>query len=141
MMGLFKMTTMLLLVASIQLHLIKNHTITTSTDFNITVQNLSKKWKLDKYKVYFFSEAPAENEKKDYIYLKSDLTFDSISEGEFEAGNWRLDAKNKRIHLSKKNEAGDVVFIIDELKLESLVLIIDDPSDSDAQYLKIHFKI
>jgi hypothetical protein len=48
-MGLFKTTTMLLLVASTQLHLIKNHTITTSTDFNITVQNLSKKWKLDKY--------------------------------------------------------------------------------------------
>ncbi|MFT5254238.1 MAG: hypothetical protein ACI87N_003305 [Flavobacteriales bacterium] len=140
-MNLFKMTTLLFLVASIQYYPTKNHTITTSTDANITVQNLSKKWRLDKYKVSFFSEAPAENEKDDYIYLKPDLTFDSISEGKFEAGRWRLDAKKKRIYLSKKNEAGEIVFIIDELKPEKLVLIIDDPSDSDAQYLKIHFKI
>ncbi|MFT6358724.1 MAG: hypothetical protein ACJAYJ_002950 [Saprospiraceae bacterium] len=135
------MTTMLLLVASIQFYPTKNHVITTSKTSNITIQNLSKKWKLEEYKVYFFSEAPAENERNDYIYLKSDLTFDSISEGEFEAGRWRLDAKKKRIYLSKENVAGEIAFIIDELEPEKLVLIIDDPSDSDAQYLKIHFKI
>jgi hypothetical protein len=140
-MNLFKMTTMLLLVASVQFYPTKNYLITTSQGSNLTIQNLSKKWKLDKYKVSFFSEAPAENEKNDYIYLKSDLTFDSISEGEFEAGRWRLDAKKKRIYLSKKNEVGEIVFIIDEIEPKKLVLIIDDPSDSDAQYLKIHFKI
>tara|TARA_B110000285_G_C14967475_1_gene534813 strand:- start:214 stop:636 length:423 start_codon:yes stop_codon:yes gene_type:complete len=140
-MNLFKMTTLLLLVASVQFHPTKNYLITTSQGSNLTIQNLSKKWKLDKYKVSFFSEAPAENEKNDYIYLKSDLTFDSISEGEFEAGRWRLDAKKKRIYLSKKNEVGEIVFIIDEIEPKKLVLIIDDPSDSDAQYLKIHFKI
>jgi hypothetical protein len=73
--------------------------------------------------------------------LKSDLTFDSVSEGKFEAGRWRLDAKRKRIYLSKKNEVGEIVFIIEELEPKKLVLVIDDPSDSDAQYLKIHFKI
>ncbi len=135
------MTTMVLLVVSMQFNTTKNHLITTSESSNITIQNLSKKWKLEVYKVYFFSEAPAENEKNDYIYLKSDLTFDSVSEGKFEAGNWRLNAKKKRIYLSKKNEAGEIVFIIDELETKKLVLVIDDPSDSDAQYLKIHFKI
>lgn len=116
---------------------------TSPVDFTteLSIQNLSKKWKLDKYKVSFFSEAPAANEKNDYIHLKSDLTFDSISEGEFESGNWRLDANKKRIYLSNKSEEGELVFIIDKLKSNKLVLIIDDPSDSDAQYLKIHFKL
>lgn len=140
-MTLFKMTIMLFFVASIQYSPSSNHFITTSRGGKITIQNLAKKWKLDKYKVSFFSEAPAENEKNDYIHLKSDMTFDSISEGVFEGGNWRLDAKKQRIYLSKKNETGELVFIIDELKPKKLVLIIDDPSDSDAQYLKIHFKI
>jgi hypothetical protein len=141
MMSLFKMTNMILLVASMQFYAPKDHLTVTAEDSNITVQNLSKKWKLEVYKVYFFSEAPAENEKNDYIYLKSDLTFDSVSEGKFEAGRWRLDAKRKRIYLSKKNEVGEIVFIIEELEPKKLVLVIDDPSDSDAQYLKIHFKI
>ena len=48
---------------------------------------------------------------------------------------------NKRIYLSNKNEEGELVFIINQLKENRLVLIIDDPSDSDAQYLKIHFKV
>lgn len=140
-MFLFKMTTLLFLVVSIQLFPTSNHINATSESTYITIQNLSKKWKLDKYKVSFFSEAPAENEKNDYIHLKSDLTFDSISEGEIEAGSWRLDAIKKRIHLSKNNEEGEIVFIIDKLKTKKLVLIIDDPSDSDAKHLKIHFKI
>ncbi|MFT6335326.1 MAG: hypothetical protein ACI86M_001455 [Saprospiraceae bacterium] len=140
-MNLLRITTLLLLVVGIQFYSTKDYHITSSQGSSITIQNLSKKWKLDKYKVSFFSEDPAQNEKDDYINLKSDLTFESISEGEFGVGSWRLNGKKKRIYLSKENEEGEIVFIIDKLRTKKLILIIDDPSDSDAQYLKIHFKI
>ncbi len=94
----------------------------------------------EKYKVFHFTEAPAPEEKNDYIHLKPDMTFSSISEGIYETGKWRLDVGKKRIYLSNKNKKGELVFIIDDLSPKQLVLIIDDPSDSDAQYLKIYFK-
>ena len=106
---------------------------------SITIQNLSKKWQLEKYKVFFYQEAPAENEKNDYIHLNDNMTFTSVSEGVFDEGNWRLDVAKKRLYLSKQKEEGELVLIIDDLKEKQLVLIIDDPSDSDAQYLKIYF--
>lgn len=106
-----------------------------------TVQNLSKKWKLEKYKVFYFSEQPTEKEKNDYIHLKPDMTFSSISEGVYEEGSWQLDAKKSRIFLAKEKEEKELIFIVNDLSENELVLIIDDPNDEDAQYLKIHFKI
>lgn len=137
-----KVTTMIMLFS------FSHYPITFSTPLNpvseftskINVQNLSKKWELDYYKFYFFSEDPAEEEKNDYIHLKSDMTYSSISEGEYDAGKWRLDIAQKRIFLSNNNEEGELRLIIDDLSANQLVLIIDDPSDSYAQYLKIFFK-
>lgn len=134
-MYLINITTMILLLAGSSYQSISNIEGT-----SITIQNLSKKWNLEKYKVSFFEEAPEEKEKNDYIHLKSDMTFSSISEGAFEIGTWRLDVKKKRIYLSEKGAEGELVFIINNLSSQKLVLIIDDPADSDAQYLKIHFK-
>jgi hypothetical protein len=115
-------------------------TNTTSATTTLTVQNLSKKWVFEKYTFLTFAENPSEKEKKDYIHLSSNKTFTSISEGKYEKGNWKLNANKKRILLSKKNEKGNLTFIVDELTNNKLVLIIDDFSDEDAQYLKIHFK-
>lgn len=112
----------------------------TSTATTLNVQNLSKKWAFEKYMISWYSESPSEKEKKDYIQLSSNMTFTSISEGKYEKGNWKLNASKKRILLSSKNEKGYLTFIVDELTSNKLILVIDDPSDEDAQYLKIHFK-
>lgn len=106
----------------------------------ITIQNLSKHWKLDKYQYFIFSEAPAEKEKNDYLHFQSDRTFTSVTEGVFDAGQWRLDAPAKRIYLSQENEEGTLVLLISALSPHQLVLLIDDPLDSDAKHLKIYFK-
>ena len=110
-----------------------------STDRPLTVENLSQKWALEKYRVFYFSEDPADNERNDYIEFRNDGTFASISEGEFSKGNWTLNQDEKRISMTD-GTSGALVFIIEKLTRNKLVLIIDDPSDEDAQYLEIHFK-
>ena len=115
-------------------------TTTTTTTTELNIKNLSKKWKLEKYSVGIFSEDPSEKEKNDYIYLSSDMTFTSISEGNFEKGTWALKAKDKRIVLSKSTEKKSLILIVDKLTSHELTLIIDDPSDKEAKYLNIHFK-
>ena len=106
----------------------------------VSVEALSKKWKLEKYAYLVFSEAPEAVEKNDYLLLKSNLFFESVSEGKYEEGSWRLDTESKRIYLTQEGAEDELVFIIDELRDDELVLIIDNPADEDAQYLKIHFK-
>lgn len=108
---------------------------------SLNIQNLAKKWQLHKYKYLIFSEDPAENERGDYIHLKLDMTFESVSEGVKEHGNWRLDVQKKRIYLSKIGDSEELVFIVKKLSKKDLVLIIDDPSDEDAKNLKIYFKV
>ena len=111
-----------------------------SSNSPITVQRLAKKWNLEKYKYLIFSEAPAEKERNDYLHLKANMTFSSISEGEMETGKWKLDTLRKRIFLAKAGESEEMVLIIDHLSSHQLVLIIDDPSDEEAKNLKIFFK-
>lgn len=107
----------------------------------ITVKQIAKKWKLEKYGYLFYSEDPPEKEKNDYIFLKPDMTFQAISEGEFEKGKWRLDVKQRRIYLSQSNEKEELIFIIDELEEDVLVLLIDAPSDEELEDLKIYYKL
>lgn len=134
-----KITTLiLLLVGGANVEKIKDYRAI--SDGSLTVNNLSKKWKLDKYRYFIFSEKPAENERDDFIHLKSDMTFDSVSEGIREDGKWRLNASRKRIYLSKEGKAEEFVFIVESLSSDELILIIDDPSDGDAKNLKIYFK-
>lgn len=106
-----------------------------------TVKQLSKKWKLDKYTVFNYSEKPSKKEQKDYLYLKSNMTFSSVSEGIYEKGTWKLDTKKNRIRLFKPKEKGSLDFIVHQFTTNKLVLIIDDPSDAEAKYLKIYFKL
>ena len=133
-----KLLFLFLLLCSFGIMSFTNSPVVPTTTLN--VQNLSKKWIFEKYTVSWFTENPSEKEKNDYIHLSSNMTFSSISEGEYEKGSWKLNASKKRIFLSKKNEKGHLTFIVNELTKNKLVLVIDDPSDEDAQYLKIHFK-
>ncbi|MBQ0735425.1 hypothetical protein [Aquimarina celericrescens] len=106
----------------------------------LSVENISKKWLLDKHKIFFRSYPPAENEKGDYIYFDKQMIYTSVSEGIYDEGTWQLDKRSKRIFISSKNEKGELIFIIKELSKKKLVLVIDDDSDSDTKYLKIHFR-
>lgn len=106
----------------------------------LSAEALSKKWKLEEYSYLFFTEAPETQEMNDYLFLKNDMSFTSISEGLYEEGKWRLDVAKKRIYLSKKGDNEALVFIVDDLNGNELVLIIDDPEDGGIGELKIHFK-
>ncbi|MGI9543816.1 MAG: hypothetical protein ACR2MX_11185 [Cyclobacteriaceae bacterium] len=106
----------------------------------LSEEQLSQKWILDKYQFLLYTEAPARKEKGDYLQLNSDLTFISVSEGKSDGGSWQLNKSSKSISLSSHNESGDLVFIIDSISKNQLILIINDPSDPEAKYLKIIFR-
>ncbi len=105
----------------------------------ITIQSLSKKWQLEKYSYDAYSEKPAKKEKNDYLHFKPDMTFDSVSEGKKETGLWRIESQTKRIYLSQPGKDSELIFIIDHISSKQLVLMLDDPSDPDAKFLKIHY--
>ena len=109
-------------------------------DQSISIQNLSKKWKLDKYQYEEYTETPSDLEKNDFLHLKSDLTFSSITEGNVENGQWRLDVKEKRIFLFQKGVEGEMALIIHDLSVQQLVMSIDDPTDEETRKLKIYYK-
>lgn len=106
---------------------------------DISVENLSKKWKLEEYNYYGYTDTPSKKEENDFIDLKSDMTYSSISEGMFSSGIWKLDLKSKRISLIEGDE--EIRFFIDDLSDNQLTLILDDPSEKEAKNLKIVFKV
>lgn len=102
----------------------------------ITKTNLCKKWKLEKYEIFFIDYDVEPNEKNDYINLKSNMTFESIDEGKYGTGTWLfINTKDERV-LILKSEEGEIRLLIKELRKDRLVLIIDDDELID---LKIHF--
>ena len=60
------------------------------------------------------------------------------SEGVLEEGNYTL--AEQTIIMTSNTEGGELKFIIKNLTETILSVSIDDPEDSDAQYLTIHFK-
>ena len=106
----------------------------------ITVKNLSKKWHIDKYSYLIFSEEPGKKEVNDYIAFKEDMSFESVSEGRYDKGKWRLDTAKKRIFLAGEIEKGELIFMIHKLDNNQLILIIDDPSEPGLEDIKIYFK-
>jgi hypothetical protein len=102
----------------------------------VTKTNLCKKWKLEKYEIFFIDYDIEPNEKNDYLYLKSNMTFESIDEGEFGTGTWSfINNKNERVLILNGKE-GEIRLFIKELQKDRLILIIDDEELID---LKIHF--
>ncbi len=101
--------------------------------------NLLKKWKLSHYELFGSDINPEAKEKKDYIHFHKDNTYSSVSEGVFEKGNYKL--KKKAILITNSKEKGELKLIIKKLTETTLSVTIDDPNDSDAKYLTIHFKL
>ena len=64
--------------------------------------------------------------------------YSSVSQGVFEKGNYTLDEQD--IIMTNSTEKGKLKFVIKNLTETTLSVSIDDPEDSDAQYLTIHFK-
>jgi len=107
----------------------------------IIVENnkLLKKWKLSHYELFGSDFAPETKEKNDYIHFHKDNTYSSISEGVFEKGNYKL--VKQTIVMTNNKEKGELKLIIKTLTENKLSVVIDDPNDSDAKYLTIHFKL
>lgn len=108
-------------------------------EVEINVKNLSKKWKLEKYTYWGFTEKPSTKEQNDFLFLHLNKTFSSISEGRFDKGNWELDDENQCLKISNANNEM-LTLSIEVLESQKLVVFILGPDDQEAKYLKIHFK-
>jgi len=107
---------------------------------SIAVENykLLKKWNLNHYELFGSDFDPDPNEKKDYVHFQKDGIYSSISEGVFEKGNYTLDKQT--ITMTNSKEGGELKLVVKNLTETTLSVSIDDPNDSDAKYLTIHFK-
>ncbi len=99
---------------------------------------LLKKWRLSHYEVFGVDYKPEKVEKNDYMHFLENNTYTSVSEGKFEKGKYKLEGKT--IILTNETEEGELKLIIKALTSSTLSVVVDDPADSDAKYLIIHFK-
>ena len=113
---------------------------TTTNAQTVNQEILCQKWHLSKYSYLLFSIAPEVIEQDDFLHLNEDSTFKSISEGVYEEGVWRLNQTKKSLHLFGSLESGELVFLIEKLTQDELVLVLDKPEEYDAEHFKIHFK-
>jgi hypothetical protein len=110
-----------------------------TTEHTVTKNNtLLKKWNLSHYELFGSDFDTETNEKKDYVYFQQGGVYSSVSQGVFEKGNYTLD--DQAIIMTNSTEKGKLKFVIKNLTETTLSVSIDDPNDSDAKYLTIHFK-
>ena len=110
-----------------------------TTQHTVTKNNaLLKKWNLSHYELFGADFDTETNEKKDYVYFQKGGMYSSVSQGVFEKGNYTLDEQD--IIMTNSTEKGKLKFVIKNLTETTLSVSIDDPNDSDAKYLTIHFK-
>jgi hypothetical protein len=110
-----------------------------TAEHTVTETNaLLKKWNLSHYELFGSDFDPEINEKKDYVYFQKGGVYSSVSQGVFEKGNYTLD--DQAIIMTNSTEKGKLKFVIKNLTETTLSVSIDDPNDSDAKYLTIHFK-
>ncbi len=102
---------------------------------NLNKQTLCKKWHLEKYEVMWIDYALEENEKNDYIHLKSDMTYISIDEGVNTTGNWTYNSE-KNYFTMYDEKGGGVRFFVDELETDKMVVNIDV---KELEGVDIHF--
>jgi hypothetical protein len=99
---------------------------------------LFKKWTLSHYELFGSDFDPEVEEQEDYVHFHKGGIYSSKSKGVLEDGNYTLAAQT--IIMTSNTEGGELKFNIKNLTEEILSVSIDDPEDSDAQYLTIHFK-
>ncbi len=102
---------------------------------NLNKQALCKKWHLEKYEIMWIDYAPEENEKNDYIQLKSDMTYISVDVGVKTTGRWTYN--NEKSYFTMYDEKGEGVrFFVDELATNKMVVNIDV---KELEGVDIHF--
>jgi hypothetical protein len=111
-----------------------NDTQTIPTENN----KLLKKWNLSHYELFGSDFDPEIKEQEDYVHFQKGGIYSSKSEGVLEDGNYTLAAQT--IIMTNSTEKGKLKFVIKNLTETTLSVSIDDPNDSDAKYLTIHFK-
>ncbi len=102
---------------------------------NLNKQTLCKKWHLEKYEIMWIDYAPEENEKNDYIQLKSDMTYISVDEGVKTTGRWTYNSEKGYFTLYDEKGEG-VRFLVDELETSKMVVNIDI---EELEGVDIHF--
>lgn len=102
---------------------------------NISKDALCKKWHLEKYEIFWVDYEPEEKERNDYIWLKEDLTYQSIDEGKLTKGKWSFNPKKKTFTLLNQKGEG-IDFKIEKLTANKLVVEMDDKEMEDVD---IHF--
>ncbi len=103
---------------------------------SISKSSLSKKWYLEKYEIFWVDYEPEEEEKNDYIWLKKDMTYQSMDKGKLSNGKWSLNVKKKTFTLFNKKGEG-IAFKIEKLTTKKLVVVMDV---EEMKKVKIHFK-
>lgn len=101
----------------------------------ISKKNLAKKWQLVGYQYGKTLHKPSSKERGDYILLRNNLTYVSVSEGKTEAGKWSFNANGKYIEFWDKN-GYSMKFFVQALKTNRLVLKADD---KEMREIDIHY--
>ncbi len=102
----------------------------------ISKSSLSKKWYLEKYKVFGINYKPDKEEEHDYIWLKKDMTYQSLDKGKPSNGKWSLNVEKKTFTLF--NEKGEGIdFKVEKLTSNKLIVVMDI---EEMENLSIHFK-
>jgi hypothetical protein len=87
-------------------------------------ETLCKKWYLEKHEVIWVDYETEENEKTDYMLLKSGMTYERVDEGTKTSGKWIFNSE-KNYFTMYNNKGDDIKITIDELLINSMVLNID----------------
>lgn len=98
---------------------------------------LCKKWNLTGYEFLWMDYDPEPNEKNDYILFKESMKFESIDEGIYSTGEWKLTKKDGDDYIIMSNVEGEIGMKIEKITNNHLILIIDHEELFD---LEIHFK-
>ena len=77
----------------------------------IDQQDLYQTWLIDKYSDDQDYYAPPKKELEDYITLKPDGTYISVSEGENRTGSWMYNANGRYIELADSNKKKEKLYI------------------------------
>ncbi len=103
---------------------------------NISKGKLCKKWDLEKYEILSTYYPPEKNEKSDYILLKQNMTYESVSEGKFDSGKWSINVNGEYLLLF--DEKGEQLkFFIKEVTINKLIAVIDH---EEMNGINIHYK-
>jgi len=102
----------------------------------IDKKSLAKKWKLVGYQYGKTWHKPSSKERGDYILLRNNQTYVSVSEGKTETGKWSLNTNGKYIRFWDK-QGKSIRFFVRVLKTNRLVMKadIEDMREIDIHYV------